>query len=189
MRLTISTDFPQVQKRLDALQADVGQKALTRAVNGTVAQAKTEMTRRITARFNIKRAKVIETLSIKRATYRAGRFTIEAALESRTKRGRAINVINFQARQVKKPGGGVSVLIRKGAGRKLIKGAFIANQGRTVFKRTGNERLPIEAVQTVGVPQMFNTKEVNAAVIKRMKEKFPEIFEREAKFYLSKWKA
>jgi hypothetical protein len=187
MRISISTDFPQVAKRLDQLHADVSSKALARSVNRTLEQARTGMTREITKEFNIKRAKVVETLSIKRATFKAGRFTIEGYLQSKGKRGRALNVINFAARQNHKPGGGVSVAIRKGQ-RKLIRGAFIANQGRTVFRRVGDTRLPIEAVQTIGAPQMFNTRRVNAVVVKLMREKFPEIFEREARFYLSKWK-
>jgi hypothetical protein len=188
VRITISTDFPQVAKRLDQLHADVSSKALARSVNRTLEQARTGMTREITKEFNIKRAKVVETLSIKRATFKAGRFTIEGYLQSKGKRGRALNVINFAARQNHKPGGGVSVAIRRGAGRKLIRGAFIANQGRTVFRRVGDTRLPIEAVQTIDVPQMFNTRRVNAVVVKLMREKFPVIFEREAKFYLSRWK-
>jgi hypothetical protein len=70
----------------------------------------------------------------------------------------------------------------------VIKGAFIGNQGRTVFRRVGKERLPINAVQTIYVPQMFNTGRIKDVVVKLMREKFPVIFEREAKFYLSKWK-
>jgi len=189
MQLTITHDFPQVAKRLAQLQADLGSKTLARAVNRTLEQAKTSMSKTIRAEFNLSKQKVDQTLSIKRATFRAGRFTIEGVLQSRSKRGRSLNVINFAARQNHKPGGGVSVQIRRGQGRKLIRGAFIANQGRTVFRRVGDARLPIEAVQTIDVPQMFNTKRVNAAVVKVIRAKFPEIFEREARFYLARWKA
>jgi hypothetical protein len=189
MRITISTDFPQVAKRLDQLHADVSSKALARSVNRTMEQARTSMTREITKEFNIKRAKVVETLRIKRAFFKASRFTMEPTLESRTRQGgrRAINVINFGAKMDPK-GKGVSVRIRRGQPRKTIKGAFIGNQGRTVFRRVGDARLPINAVQTIYVPQMFNTGRIKDVVVKLMREKFPVIFEREARFYLSKWK-
>jgi len=188
MQISISTDFPALAKRLDALHSDIASKALARAVNRTLEQAKTSMSRTIRSQFNIPKAKVDQSLSIKRATFKGGTFRIEGQLRSTSKRGRSLNVISFGARQVHKPGGGVSVLIRKSAGRKLIKGAFIANQGRTVFRRVGDKRLPIEAVQTIDVPQMFNTKRINAVVVKLMRTKFPEIFEREVRFYTARWK-
>jgi len=74
-----------------------------------------------------------------------------------TVKGRTINLIHFGARQLKR--GGVSVLVRRDHGRKRIRSAFIAPDrgGRLrVFMRKGESRLPIEAKNTLSVPQMFN---------------------------------
>ncbi|MCL5459996.1 hypothetical protein M3M33_15265, partial [Loigolactobacillus coryniformis] len=77
--------------------------------------------------------------------------------------------------------------IKRAGGTVSINGAFIGNQGRTVFRRVGNKRLPIEGVSTIDVPQMFNTRRINAAVVAAMRAKFPAIFQRELTFALSKW--
>jgi len=183
--LSISTNFPEIERRLDQLQGDYATKVLVRTVNRTIDQGNTEMRRAITAEFNISAAKVREKLFVKRATFKAGRFNVEAELVSRAGgKRRSINVINFAARQGKQ---GVSVKIKKGGSRKTIRGSFIANNGRTVFVRVGKDRLPIKPVQAIDVPQMFNTKRVNDRVLRKMKAVFPVVFAREERFALDRW--
>lgn len=186
MKITISHNFPDVQRQLDRLHEDVAKQALVRAVNRTMEQAKTAMSREIRGEFNIAASKVNAALRITKASYRGGLFTVQATLESPTKRGRSLNLINFGARQTSK---GVTFKVKKSGGRKLIPHAFIANDGRTVFIRVGKERLPIKALQTIDVAQMFNTKRINARVVTTMKAKFPEVFAREAKFYTDRFNA
>jgi hypothetical protein len=186
MRLVIEHNFPEVAKKLEALREDIGAKAAARAVNATVAQARTAMSKEIRSEFNISPAKVREKLFIKRATFKGGVLGVEGALESRAvgDKRRAINLINFSA---KKDVRGVSVRIKKGNGRKTVRGTFIGNKGRTVFERVGKERLPIRPKQTIGVPQMFNTRRINAAVVAAMKMRFPAIFERELAYALQQF--
>ena len=86
-------------------------------------------------------------------------------------------------------GGGVSVLIKRGGGRKLIAGAFIANQGRTVFIRKAGQGRAITPVETIDVPQMFNTRRINEAVRQIIVERFPRIFENEARYFVNKFSA
>lgn len=186
MKITISHNFPEVMRQLDQLQGDVAKQALVRAVNRTMEQAKTAMSREIRAEFNLPASKVNAALRIIRATYRGGLFAVQATLESPSKRGRSLNLINFAARQTSQ---GVTFQVKRGTGRKLIPGAFIANDGRTVFIRVGKPRLPIKALQTIDVAQMFNTKRINARVVKTMKDKFPEVFAREAKYYTDRFNA
>lgn len=184
MDIGIATNFPRVQRKLDQLHDDVASKALASSVNKTLAQAKTEMSREIRREFKLTARKVGEKLFIKKASFKAGRFSIEGSLSSRGTNGRrALNVINFSAKQV---GTGVSVAIRRGQ-RKVIKGAFIGNQGRTVFERRGKERLPIDPVQTIDVPQMFNKRRIKAAVQRFMREKFPTLFDRDVRFYVQRF--
>jgi hypothetical protein len=184
VKITIKHNFPEVQRQLDQLHEDVAKQALVRAVNRTMEQAKTAMSRQIRTEFNLPAAKVNAALRIIRASYRGGQFTVQATLESPSKKGRSLNLINFNARQTSK---GVTFQVKKGTGRKLIPGAFIANDGRTVFIRTGKPRLPIKALQTIDVAQMFNTRRINHKVVDTMKAKFPEVFAREAKFYTDRF--
>ena len=184
MKLTISTNFEQVSRSLDRMREDVGARALASALNRTLEQARTAMSREIRQEFNMPAAKVSAALRVRRASFKAGRFRMEAVLESPSKRGRSLNLINFAARQTRQ---GVTVKIKKGGPRKLIRGAFIGNDGRTVFIREGKSRLPIRAVQTIDVAQMFNTRRINAKVVDVVKARFPAIFEREARYYRSKF--
>lgn len=188
MQINVKTNFSSVFRKLDALGDDLAKVVTVRAVNRTVDQARTAMSQGITREFNLSAAKVKQKLFIKKASFKGGRFTVVAELFSRTPGGkrRSINVINFAAKQ---GGKGVSIKVKKAGGRKVITGAFIGNKGRTVFTRTNKTRLPIKPVQSIDVPQMFNTKRINAAVVRAIKDKFPTIFERELKFALSKFNA
>ena len=182
MQINIRTNFPDVSRQLSRLQGDMADKVLARSLNRTMDIAKTAMSREIRSEFNLAAAYVRDRLRIKRAFARAGQFSISAELAAGDgKKGRSANVIAFGARPAP---GGVSVLIRKGK-RKVIKGAFIGNKGRTVFRRVGKSRLPIESVQTIEIKQMFNTRRINAAVVAAMNARFPSIFDRELAYALS----
>lgn len=187
VQLTISTNFPDVQRKLSALQADLGARVLSSTVNRTLAQGQTEMSRAIRQEFNLSAAKVREKLFVRRAGFKSGRFTIEGTLESRDPRGkrRAINLINFGARETAQ---GLTVKIKRGGGRVVAsRKGFIGNKGRTAFARVDKKRLPIRPLQTIDVPQMFNTRRINAAVVRKIRDRFPVIFERELQFYLRRF--
>ena len=198
MQLSITTNFPQVQRALDRLQAGVREQALASALNKTIDQAKTAMIREITAEFNVKAGYVRERLRVRRAS-RKTQLAFEAALIGGGKagRGRSANLIAFvesvtslaQARKRAKAGtlNQLFVKIKRGGPKKPLKGAFIGNKGRTVFERVGNERLPIKPMQVIDVAQMFNTKRINAKVLQLVRTKFPEVFAREARFFTDRF--
>lgn len=184
LSISIKTNFPDVLRQLKQLQDDLAARALASALNKTTAQAKTAMSSEIRGEFNIGAAKVRDALVVRKASYRAGLFTMQASLESPSQRGRSLNLINFDARQTPQ---GVSIKIKKGGARKVIPGSFIGNGGRTVFIRIGKQRLPIKALQTINVAQMFNTKRINARVVQFIQDKLPAIFENEAKFFTDRF--
>ena len=186
MNFSIQTNFPDVKRALDQLSADIGNKATASALNKTVAQAKTSMSREIRSEFNISAGKVGESLAITKAIGKGARFSLTAMLESKTKRGRSINIAAFNARQTAK---GVTFKIKKSGPRKLIPGSFLINDGKTVMIRVGKARLPIKALQTIDVPSMFNTKRINAKVLRFIEDKFPELFKNEARFFTERFKA
>ncbi len=199
MQITIKHNFPQVQRQLDNLHKDIARQATASALNKTIAQAKTAMSREIRAEFNISAAKVNESLTITRASASGGELRMQASLQSPRKRGRSLNLINFMERsttmaQARKRGKAgtlnqLFVQIKKQGGKKALGSAFIGNKGRTIFVREGKSRLPIKALQTVDVASMFNTKRVNAKVVQMMVDKFPTIFDHEAKFFTDRFNA
>ena len=199
MQFSIKTNFPDVQRMLTEMQKDVANKAMSSALNKTVAQAKTAMSREIRAEFNMSASKVGESLRVKNARAFSGSVHLEASLESPRNRGRSLNLINFmersvtmaQARKRSKAGtlNQLFVQIKRAGGKKALGSAFIGNKGSTVFVRTGKARLPIKALQTVDVASMFNTKRVNAKVLAMIEAKFPELFANEAKFFTDRFNA
>lgn len=199
MNISIQINFPQVQRALTELRTDVGNRAMASALNKTVAQAKTAMSREIRAEFNISAGKVGESLRITRAVATGGRFSLSAALEAGGRRGRSMNLAAFGARQTAK---GVSFKIKKSGPRKTIPGSFLISGGKTVMIRVADKKMAsrseyalnkhsqaIKALQTIDVPQMFNTKRINAKVLRFIEDRFSTIFANEAKFFTDRFKA
>jgi Prophage minor tail protein Z (GPZ) len=184
MQLNIKTNFPEVAKAMKLLRQDVVGKATASALNKTVAQGETLMSRAIREEFVLPAAKVKQALRINRARASGGAFNLQASLESPSKRGRSLNLANFAARQTAK---GVTFKIKRGGARKLIPGAFLINGGKTVMIRQGKRRLPIKALQTIDVAQMFNTKRINSKVLRFIEDKFPTIFANEARFFTNRF--
>lgn len=198
MKFEIKTNFPQVQKKLDSLQAGIRNRALASAVNKTLDQAETKMVRSIAAEFNVTSAYVRQRLRLRRARAKDG-ISIEGGLIGGGRAGakRSANIIAFvekktslaEARRRRKAGtlNQLFVKVKRGGPAKPIKGAFIGNKGRTVFEREGKSRLPIKPVQTIDVAQMFNTQRINRQVIAMLKAKFPQIVEREVRFFVTRF--
>lgn len=188
--ISIRNNFPAVAAQLDRLGLDVGNKAVVRAINKTIDQGKTQMARQISQEFRVSVGTVKQRLRVYKASARGGSFRFVATLDATKGSGRSMNLIAFVTRgkvskaSTKRTGradlaGQLQFQIKRGGGKKAIKGAFIGNAGRTVFIRTGKKRLPIRALNTIDVPQMFNTRRVNKVVKQIMLDKFPANFERE----------
>lgn len=195
MNLSIETNFPQIDRALAALPEQVGRQALARALNRAVDQARVQMQRNIAREFNVSVGYVRARMRVHRA-YARGQVNITAELSAGDGRKRSANIIAFVERKVtlaeakrrSKAGtlNQLRVQVRRGQVRPLP-GAFIGNKGRTVFRRVGRARLPIEPVQTIDVGQMFNTRRINAAVVRTIQQRLPDLFAREAVFYLDRF--
>ncbi len=198
MLISIQQNFPEVARALNTLHADIRDRALASAVNKTLDQALTLMARTIASEFNVKVSYVRERLRIRRATSKGG-VQVEGALTGTGKRPgqRSANVIAFLEKKVtlaegrrRRAAGTLNQLfvkIKRTGPAKPIPGAFIGNKGRTVFRRVGKARLPIEPVQVIDIPQMFTTRRINDVVVRTLLDRFPAIFEREAKFYVDRF--
>jgi hypothetical protein len=193
--ISIRTNFPEVTAQLKRLADDVGNKALVRSLNKTIDQGKTQMARTISQEFRIAVGAAKDRLKVSKANAKQGNLGFEVSLEATRKgKGRALNLIAFvenkttlgEARKRAKKGtqSQVHFQVKRSGGKKYIKGAFIANKGRTLFIRTGKDRLPIKSVSTIDIPSMFNTKRINAAVVQVMRDKFEANFDRELRVVL-----
>jgi len=197
-------NFPAIAIKLGMLEDAMGNKVMARALNTTVQQAKPRMASQINKEFRISVGDAKDRLHVNKAMKKDGEFRMEASLSARNKaKGRSMNLIAFvekvvtfaQARKRIKAGeGGLHTLrrggqvqkalqlrfqIKRSGGKQMIKGTFIANQGRTVFIRKGKTRTPIEGVGTIDIPQMFNTKRINSVVRQTMLARFEANFNRE----------
>lgn len=188
--ISISHNFPEIQKQLSQLSASVGSRTMVKALNTTVGQGKVQMAKQITQEYRVSSAEIKKRLEVSRASSKGGTYRFEASLSATKKaKGRSMNLIAFETgaltkRTAKKIGranavGQLGFQIKRGGGRKVIPGAFIGNQGRTVFIRTGKGRLPIKPVNTIDIPQMFNTRRINQVVRQVMLDRFPANFQRE----------
>ncbi len=97
-------------------------------------------------------------------------------------KGRLLSLTHFGARQTKK---GVSILIKKDEGRKILSKTFLA-KGQ-VFQRKSKKRLPIIAKKTLSIPQMFN-KETMQEAFEEVSRKYSKRFEHNLNYYLNKTK-
>ena len=186
----------RVSPKVDNVTLYVPDAPLARAANRSIEQAKTQMSREIRSEYRLDANTVRERLRIRRATARDGQFLVEASLSANGKR--SLNLIRFversatlaEGRRRGKAGtaGQVFVQIKRTGGKQALgPRAFIANHGRTVFQRQGKKRLPIKALSTIDVPQMFNAKRINRAVVESLVRNFPARFEREVRFALRKF--
>lgn len=193
--ISIRNNFPQVTRQLERLAQNVGDKSMVRALNKTVDQGKTEMARKISQEFRISKADAEQRLAVRRASVKGGMLRFEAVLEAtRRGKGRSMNLIHFveqkttlaEAKRRRKAGdlAQLRFQIKRTGGKKVLPGAFIANKGRTVFIRTGKQRLPIKALNTIDVVQMFNTQRINSVVREVMLKKFDANFRRELRAVL-----
>ena len=192
--ISIKSNFPDVAKSLDLLPEQLGNKAMASALNKTIKQGRTQMARGISQEYNLSYKAANGRLRITSAKGTGRQLMLRAALDAPGRHG--MNLIEFVlrgAKGTKKAGtaGHVGFRIKRGGPIKFIRGAraaFIGNKGRTLFRRVGKERLPIEPVTTIDVPAMFNAARINSVVRQTMLAKFAGVFAHEASFFLERWK-
>lgn len=199
MKLDLRFDVQPLLAKLQGVRRDVVDKGVVSALNKAAAQGRTEMSRAIRDEFNVSATTVREKLFVSQARRVAGAVQIQATLLSKTPGGkrRAINLINFAARKTAK---GLTVKIKRSGGRVIAaRDGFIGNKGRTAFVRVPGtvmnarrgsigqaHRQKIKPLQTIDVPQMFNTRRINARVRRKLAEILPSLVEREVAFQLTR---
>jgi hypothetical protein len=197
--LTIKVDTKQVERMLKGLSDAIKGTAIREAVNKAAAKGNTEMKRRISREFNIKAGEVGGQLDLIKAGKQFAAVTATILALPKRKGRRARNVIEFIERKVtlaearRRLKSGTRNLLRYEIrrGRKVtIPGSFIvtANRGTFVAQRQGKTRFPIQSVQTIDVPQMFNTQRINREVVRRLEDEFlPQEIDRAIQYALKRY--
>lgn len=195
MEINVRADFRDVENKLNKLSNELQLRVIPAAINKVAAKANTEMTRSIAAEFNIKVSEIRGQLKLRRAERKVEKWFATLEPVSTSRRGGSFNMIRFmektvslaEAKRRKKNGtqNQLQFQVLKQGGKKTITGAFIGNNGRTVFVRIGKDRLPIRAVQTIGIGQMFNTKRVQSRVLDRINTELPIEMDRAIKAALN----
>lgn len=165
MNVNITADVSGVLASLDRLDRNV-QRAEVAALNRVGTSARAEVVREISQQSGLKQKDLREHIPLSRAT--KARPFVEIVAKPWSP-----NLIRYQARQVKQ-----GVTAKAWGNRKLYKGAFIGNQGRTVFARTSKARLPIKALHGPSVPKEFVKGYALRALEAKVHERFGIEFNR-----------
>jgi len=165
-----------LDKVLAALNPRATGKALARTLNEVGSELKTSTVKDVRTTYNVKASGLKRKLKTTNATYHNLKWTMDVPADKR------INIINFGARKVRT---GVSIKIMNKGSRKVIKGAFIANSGKTVFQRKGKERLPLKTVTSMSPSQMIS-KALKDRKIDEAMRKVPNKFQKNFDFYITR---
>lgn len=147
-----------------------------RALNKLIKSARTQVSAEIRSDLNLKKSDVDAAFNV--ILSRGG--ALVAIL--RAMRTRRYNLIRFGARQTK---AGVTVALKKGQ-RQIIRGAFIPKNMRTVFKRVGKARLPIEGVKApYSIRELFKSARMKKAIETWLPEAYARTLRQELNYFFS----
>jgi hypothetical protein len=183
MTIKIDIDAKDVIDTLSLFSETLREQVVQMAVNKTLDKARAEMKRQILAVYNLKSTEVGDALHVSKVSRKLNKFTAELYPSTIGGKGRAMNVVHFLQGTSR---GDLVFKFKKLSGDKVIPGAFLGNKGRTVFRRVGDARLPIESVQVVDVPQMFNSRVINQAVLDKASKDLVIEADRALDYMLSK---
>lgn len=178
VEVSVKGDVRQVLRSLKGLEKKVIEKATVSALNRTVKQGF-----RLTLRHMAKNVGLTQKVLAKEffRMFKATRSRMDAVILARP---HVPNLIRFAAKQRKT---GVSAKIY---GRtKTHAGAFIANQERTVFKRTSAKRLPIKPLFGPSFAKELLNFEKTGALDTLVRKKFPVHFARDLRFFINRQNA
>ena len=197
LKMEINLKIDGLSKIETMLNADVINKAVSRALNRAANSAITYGSKKIRSIYNIKAGDIKRSTKIRRATKNNTEAIIHIS-------GGPIPFKYFGAKQTKK---GVTLRIKKTEPRKLIKSAFIGGYlpikqkggkyipvklkswgGGHVYQRKTKRWLPISKLvtQNVTFPQLFQSPEIWPDIKQKIEEVFQKEFWHNYEYYLTK---
>lgn len=191
MRISVQVKgVDELRRKLSGVVKDVDRKVVQPAINKVAEKARAEINRAIPQEYAVKAAEVRNAIDLRKARDGDLRAVI-SIFGSARRRGRSLNMIHFLAaiqaagKAAKVRGARVTkqdmkalarqlgFVIRRDGGLKKIDGAFVGNKGRTIFRRTGKGRLPIEPLQVIGFSQMFSSQKISKRVLDKVRAELP----------------
>lgn len=166
LNIQIEEDIKAVDRHLFKTETVTIKKAATAAINKTLNNVKTTANREIRdlAWKGVKAGEINQHFKIKKSTWSDMSARITAVPY-------APNLKRYKAKMTKS---GLKASPRGTA--KLYKGAFLGNDGRTVFTRRTKSRLPIVPVHGPNLPREFEKKIIRKAMDHRGAEMWPKNF-------------
>jgi len=177
-RIDVRSNVKRVAAEFRAMRTDIADKATTRALNRALDKVATETGREVRKEYNVKLSAVRSALKKRRA--HSKRLEANMIVE-----GVRLGLIEFDARWRSGMPIGASVRVKTAAGRKSIRGAFIAQMrsGRIdVFRRRGKKRLKIDKLDTLSIPQAVMNKIVLEALEHIAVDTFNKNLEQQLRF-------
>ncbi len=174
MQINVMSNIKDVKRKMTKAQKVIIPKATSMALNKTLSKTYTFVVREVAKVTGFKQKDLRQLISKRRASARYQEAVI-------TVRGKAPNLIRFNARETAK-----GVTATAWGERKIYHGAFIGNQGRTVFHRTSEKSQPIEVNYGPRPWREFLRQEVDKASSLFAVKNFQTEFHRAVQFKLSK---
>lgn len=170
-------------------------RVIMRSVNKTMPGVRTDIVAEVRKSQNVKAGAVRKQIKVNKASVTDLRASVDVGRDAFGRpvygRGLGLPIIGYSGpRQTKK---GVTVEIRKGQGRKLVKGAFVATMKsghKGVFKRRGSSRLrdrvePIKELFTTSVPDALSNGPALATVMVKGQVRLDKNINHETDYLLS----
>jgi hypothetical protein len=195
IRFDVRTDFRDALRGLRDLDRKVQDRVVSRALNAVAEKTKTEARIQIHKEYNLASSDIGSMLSVVKARSQLRQLSVK--ITARSKRGRSLNLIRFvekrvtlaEARRRRRSDtlDRLRVKIKRASGYKMLGKPdwaaglpFIMTNRRTggTFvgaRETGNK---VRGVYTIDVPQMFNSKRINALLWAKIQREFPDELKR-----------
>jgi len=175
-------------KGLKELENAIDEKAIRRATTRTVNELgrglSTKLVKDARSEYSIKSSELKSYIKTTKADSHKPVFSMTISSSPLSLSKFQMREKTFRTKRGKRKG--VTVKVFRKQSRKVVKGGFTGTN-RQIFKRTGQERLPIKKLTTLSAPQMFKEESIKDGY-GEVEEKMPKIFERNLDFYLSKKK-
>ena len=184
MQTNVNTpNFAQMIGSLNGLTNKEIEKAVKRTISDCKTRGPAQVTKAVTAVYNIKSGDVTAAgKAAKAGANTVGSIKLIGVAVDNVQlvyKGRLLTPTHFSMTPKQRPEPGkkykVKAAIFKGQKKVLGSNVFLAASGsagttQIPFKRKTKKRLPIEAVKTVSIPQMITNEKVSADIQSRMDE-------------------
>ena len=206
MKLSITTNFGQVQKQLDALQRGM-QKAAARTINAVAAEAEVVMAREMQKKLGVPAATIAKVLHIDRARTKGPRLSLRATLAVRSRSTALLQrgptapfavgptapfavgpKLNRRIVQSRQRANDLLARSRRAGSRRSMPGAV---RGRRpiagLLNMAGLRVVPVKALLSTAVAEQFNDRRIKRRTLAAIQSRLPMIFERKMRKYVDRF--